>query len=84
MRAGRRTDPTLVELLIHCGTAAGGGAIDVLGSTSSTDMQVQATLAKVLGGTTDCTTSAGACVVGLARWEQDATVSSTFTPISFG
>jgi hypothetical protein len=75
--------PTLVDVFTHCAIPPGGGVVTVPGSTSSTTIAAQATITKILGGTTDCTTSAGACVVGLFRWEQDGTVSAHTTPISF-
>lgn len=75
--------PNLVELFVHCAVAPGGANVDVPGSTSSTTVQVPGTITKTLGGATDCTASADACVIGLSRWEQDGTVTSYFTPISF-
>ena len=76
--------PSLVEVFQQCAVAPGGAAVQVPGSTSSTDVQVRASVSKILGGTTDCTASPGACVVGLVRWEQDASTTSAFTPMSFG
>jgi hypothetical protein len=75
--------PTLVDVFVHCAIPPGGGTVAVPGSTSSTTIVARASITKILGGTTDCTTSAGACVVGLFRWEQDGTVSAHTTPISF-
>ena len=40
-------------------------------------------ITRILGGTTDCTASDGACVIGLVRWEQDGTITSVFVPLSF-
>ena len=75
--------PGLWEVFTHCAIPPGGGAVDVPGTTASATVQVQATLSKILGGTTDCTASAGACVVGYVRWEQDATVTAHTTSITF-
>jgi len=77
-------NPSIVQLFEQCAVAPGGASVVVAGSTSSTAVTAQATISKILGGTTDCTASPGACVVGLARWEQDASTSTVFTPLTFG
>ena len=78
-------DPNLYAVLTKSAVPAGGTSVTVTGSTVSVDVQVPATITHTLGGgTTDCTAASGACVVGLTRWEQDATVSAAFTPVSFG
>lgn len=77
------TKPGLLDVFNDCGVPSGGGPVNVPGTTSSTAVQVPATLTTVAGGTIDCTASPGACVIGLGRWEQDATVTTAFTPLNF-
>jgi hypothetical protein len=73
-----------MDVLTHCSAAAPTRAVTVEGSTLDTSLDVRSSIPKILGGTTDCTTSADACVVGLVRLEQDGSVSHHLTPISFG
>jgi hypothetical protein len=74
---------TLAGALTHCGAAPVTRAVTVDGSTLEAPLDVRATLTKIIGGTTDCTTAPGACVVGLVRLEQDGSLSTHLTPISF-
>ena len=75
--------PSLFGFFTHC-VVLGTRAVTIDGSTLDTTWDVQATITKILGGTTDCTASPGACVVGLARFEQDASLSTHFVPVGFG
>ena len=77
------TRPNLVQLFQHCAVPPGFGPVAVPGSTSSTTVRTPRTITKILGGTTSCGASPGACVIGLSRWEQDGTVSVAFTPLTF-
>jgi hypothetical protein len=77
------TRPNLVQLFQHCAMPPGFGPVAVPGSTSSTTVRTPRTITKILGGTTSCGASPGACVIGLSRWEQDGTVSVVFTPLTF-
>jgi hypothetical protein len=70
--------------LTYCSTAPPTTTVDVAGSTLGTTLEVRATITKILGGTTDCTVAAGACVVGLVRFEQDGSFSAHLVPVSFG
>jgi hypothetical protein len=73
----------LMSMLQHCSTPPGGGPLDVDAPTLTSTVPVRASITSILGGTTDCTASDGACVIGLVRWEQDGTVTSAFVPLSF-
>ena len=77
------TTPTLVQAFQDCGFPGGGGGAAIPGSTLSTTIQPHAALTAILGATTDCTASPGACVVGLVRFEQDGTMSTHLTPLTF-
>jgi len=77
------SSPDLMTVLVQCSVPPGGGGLEVSAPTSTSTVRVGASITRILGGTTDCTASNGACVVGLVRWEQDATVTSTFVPLSF-
>ena len=69
----------------RCAIPTGGGVVNAtIGSQVQVTIRPAATMTPILGGTTDCTASPGACVVGLVRWEQDASVSTVLTPITFG
>ncbi|HEV7762556.1 MAG TPA: hypothetical protein VGO78_26285, partial [Acidimicrobiales bacterium] len=58
--------------------------VTVDGSTLATTIDVQGTITRILGGTTDCTAAPGTCVVGLVRLEQDGSVSTHLAPVAFG
>jgi hypothetical protein len=77
-------DPGLFGVLTHCSVAPPTTGVDVPGSTLATTFPVAATITRILGGTTDCTTGPGACVVGLVRFEQDASLSTHLRPVAFG
>lgn len=76
-------DPTLFGVFTHCSVPPPTRAVTIEGSTLDTDLEVQATIQRILGGTTDCTAAPGACVVGLVRFELDASLSTHLTPIAF-
>jgi hypothetical protein len=77
-------DATLGGVLTHCSAAPVTRGVSVDGSTLDTTIDVQGTIARILGGTTDCTAAPGTCVVGLVRLEQDGSVSTHLEPIAFG
>jgi hypothetical protein len=77
------SDPTLLGIFTHCTTAV-GGPIHVPGSTFSQPVTVAASVNRILGGTTDCTASPGACVAILARMEGDGALTLLSTPLTFG
>ncbi len=67
--AGIVDDPTLLGLFTHCGTTVGGPAVVDDWAPFSQDVAVAASFERILGGTTDCTTGPGTCVLALARME---------------
>jgi hypothetical protein len=76
-------EPTILGVFTHCAVVP-PGAVDVAGSTLTTPVPVRATLERILGGTTDCTATPGACVLVLTRVEWDGTVSVHATaPLTF-
>jgi hypothetical protein len=81
--AGLTSDRTVGGVFTNCTTAV-GGPLDLPGSTFSQPVTVKATIDRILGGTTDCTAGPGACVLMLARFEEDGTLTLLTTPISFG
>jgi hypothetical protein len=58
-------------------------AITVEGPTLDAPMTVAGSFTTFLGRDVDCTAAPGACVVGLYRFEQDASSTGHFTPITF-
>jgi hypothetical protein len=77
--------PTLGEAFAHCAANAALTGVTITGSAlPPTPLPVDATIEHVLGGTTDCAATSGACVLGLLRFEQDATVTIHTAPLTFG
>jgi hypothetical protein len=76
-------DPTLLGAFTHCSAAPPTRAVTIDGSTLDTDIDVNATISRILGGTTDCTDTPGACVVGLVRFELDGSLSTHLAPTTF-
>jgi hypothetical protein len=77
-------DLHLLGFFTHCAVLPPTRAIDIAGSTLHTTFPAASTITKILGGTTDCTTSPDACVIGLMRLEQDASLSHHLVPVAFG
>jgi len=77
-------DVTLGGLLVHCAAGPPTRGVTVEGTSLDTTLEVRSTITKILGGTTDCAAAPGRCVVGLARFEQDGSVSAHLAPVSFG
>jgi Neocarzinostatin family len=78
------TAPALGEVLTKCTVPPGGSPVTVTDHTSVNTVTVPAQFTASLGGATfDCTRSPGACKLGLVRWEQDATVTARFQPLTF-
>jgi hypothetical protein len=77
-------DLSLLRVFTECSVAPPTRAVTVDGSTLDASFEVRSTINRILGGTTDCAASSGACVVGLVRLEQDGSISSHLTPIAFG
>lgn len=59
-------DPTLLGVWTHCALPP-GGVTTVDDPADGLDVPVQATLTRILGGTTDCTATETPCVFALAR-----------------
>ena len=76
-------EPTILGFFTHC-AAAPPGVADVAGSTVDVDVTVRAGFTAILGEQVDCAASADACVLVLARAEQDGSVSLHATPVAFG
>jgi hypothetical protein len=78
-------DPSIAGFFRWCGPLPTGspGPIAVPGSDLTTTVHPRARIDRILGGTTDCTTAPDACVVTLARVEQDGSPTLHFAPISF-
>ena len=78
---GRSTTTTdLVTLFTHCGTPdGGGGPVTVTGSAVDVVVRPTATFTSTLGGNTYDCRALGWCVLVLARWEQDGTVTTVTT-----
>jgi hypothetical protein len=74
---------SLSGALTSCSTAPPTLAVDVTDSSFAATLEAPATITKILGGTTDCAASPGACVVGLVRFEQDGSFSAHLEPVSF-
>ena len=73
-------DPTILGFFTHCASAPPGVA-DVAGSTVDVDVTVESGFTAILGDQVDCTASADACVLTLARVEQDGSVSMHAAPV---
>jgi hypothetical protein len=74
--------PSLLGVFTHCAAPPLTRPVTVDASTLDATLDVAATITKILGGTTDCTTPE-ACVAGLVRFEQDATLTTHLTPLAF-
>jgi hypothetical protein len=77
-------DRTLLGLFTHCAGVTTDGPLDVPGSTFSLGVEVRASLDRILGGTTDCTTAPETCVLAVGRMEEDGSVTLYTVPLSFG
>ena len=77
-------DLTLGGVLANCATAPVTRGVLVPESTMDEPFVVRSSITRILGGTTDCTAAPGACVVGLVRFEQGASLSHHLTPLTFG
>jgi hypothetical protein len=76
-------DPSLGGALLNCAAAPVTQPVDIPGSTLASPFTVHSTITKILGGTTDCAAAPNACVVGLVRLEQDASLSTHLAPLTF-
>jgi hypothetical protein len=76
-------DLSVAGIFGHCGVPPEGAAVTVDGAQLAAPVTVQATVHEVFGGTTECTTAPDACVLLLARIEQNRFVTTHLAPISF-
>lgn len=76
-------DATIPGVLGHCGVPPGGGPVPGPGSDLTVEIEAQETITSVAGTTTDCGTASDACVIALARVEEDGSVSLLAGPLSF-
>jgi hypothetical protein len=74
---------TLIGVFVHCGLRPSFQRVTITGSTLEVTATAEASLVRILGGTTDCTTTPGACVLGLLRLEQDGSISHHLQPLTF-
>jgi hypothetical protein len=75
---------TLVEILTKCAVAPGEATVAPVGRTTTNAVSAPARFTATVGGASfDCTAAAGSCVMGLVRWEQDATVTTHLRPLTF-
>jgi hypothetical protein len=75
---------TLQGAFLHCSLGPSLQPITIAGSTLDAATTVEGVITKILGGTTDCTAAPGACVLGIFRFEQDASASGFTVPLTFG
>lgn len=75
-------EPTILGFFTHCAVAPPGVA-DVPASTVELDVAVRAGFTAVLGGQVDCTAAPDACILALARVEQDGSVSVHAALVAF-
>jgi len=73
-------DPTIRGVFAHC---AGGGPAEVTGGEVDTTITVRSTITPPTGPPVNCNAAPDACLVVLARVEQDSTTSLHATPIAF-
>jgi hypothetical protein len=66
----------------NCAVPDSGGVVDVTGGTFTTELALRRTITSVLGETTDCAATPGACVVALTRVERDGTPRVVTVPVS--
>lgn len=78
------TSPSLYQVFQYCGFPGNASMVAIPGSTMTTTVAPHASLTAVLGATTDCAASPGACVIGLVRFEQDGSMSTHLEPLTFG
>lgn len=57
--------------------------LTIEGSTYDTTVHPGAAVTTVLGRSVDCAAAPATCVVGLVRFEQDASLSTHLVPVSF-
>lgn len=75
--------PSLYDAFDRCTVLPTPGPVVVEGSTYDETVAPRASITTILGRTVDCGAAPGACVVGLLRFEQDASVSAHLAPVTF-
>jgi hypothetical protein len=76
-------DLSIHSIFNHCALPPEGSTVTVTGAHLATPITVQATIHTMSGDTTDCTTTTDACVLLLARIEQNSAITTHIAPISF-
>jgi hypothetical protein len=76
-------DATISGILSHCAAPPGGGPVPGSASDLTVDIEAQATITSAIGTSTDCTSAPDACVIALARLEEDGAVSLLTGPLGF-
>lgn len=76
-------DQTILGIFTHCALPP-GGPLPVDDPSVPVEVAVQATITRILGGTTDCAAPEAPCVLALARLDSSGTVELHATrPLSF-
>ncbi|HET6664502.1 MAG TPA: hypothetical protein VFG94_09605, partial [Acidimicrobiales bacterium] len=75
---------SLGSVFQHCSLGPSLQRVTIDGSALDVTATVEGVITKILGGTTDCTATPGACVLGLFRLEQDVSTSGYTVPLAFG
>jgi hypothetical protein len=75
-------DPTILGVFTHCALAS-PATVHVPGSTASVEVPVASSITSILGQEIDCASAPEACVVIVARIEQDGSVSVHDAPVTF-
>jgi pimeloyl-ACP methyl ester carboxylesterase len=81
--AALEEDATIGGVFTYCAPPAAGAVVEVQDGVLDTDVVVRSAITGILGDEIDCTT-AGACVVALARVESGGAVTVLTAPLSFG
>jgi hypothetical protein len=77
-------DVSLYNAFDDCAGPPIARAVTIAGSTVDEPVTLASSFTTILGRQVDCTAAPGACVVGLYRFEQDASSTGHFTPVTFG
>jgi hypothetical protein len=75
--------PDLLGVFTHCSVPPPTQGVTIDGSTLDAPFKVEATITRILGGTSNCAAAPDACVVGLVRLEQDLSLSTHLVPVTF-
>jgi hypothetical protein len=76
--------PSLGDLFDLCAAAPTTRGVTVDANELHETIEVRSQFTSYLGREVDCGSAPGACVVGLARLEENGTITTHLTPITFG